>query len=335
MVWVTSVISIHALLAESDDCKRKVIAAINISIHALLAESDRCPQGWYMGNVHFYPRSPCGERRSQFRYNRPWGKISIHALLAESDRQATPPHWWKINFYPRSPCGERRGRRPEKHHQWHISIHALLAESDPHGGLPHRAVLHFYPRSPCGERPIGVRAHLHDKEFLSTLSLRRATDNAAASATAAAISIHALLAESDTKRAAQCTAIHYFYPRSPCGERLHALLQGHFIVTISIHALLAESDVTASHNLCPAMLFLSTLSLRRATQPGQFLPTAAAISIHALLAESDTVIACHLVLDGLFLSTLSLRRATMTLPLMVLFFSNFYPRSPCGERRGA
>ena len=40
--------------------------------------------------------------------------------------------------------------------------------------------------------------------------------------------------------------------------------------------------------LADTMLFLSTLSLRRATKwPGQKGPAKTAISIHALLAESD------------------------------------------------
>ena len=124
-----------------------------------------------------------------------------------------------------------------------ISIHALLAESD-RGRIVHAflcmlflstlslrratwknitSVLwneYFYPRSPCGER----------LAFLLETAVR------------VQISIHALLAESDSTTATTCVAIANFYPRSPCGERLHALLQGHFIVTISIHALLAESD---------------------------------------------------------------------------------------------
>ena len=79
---------------------------------------------------------------------------------------------------------------------------------------------------------------------------------------------------------------------------------------ISIHALLAESDVMDTLILANAMLFLSTLSLRRATgkvnvvEPGlAFLSTLSLrratsagcschsvrpISIHALLAESDS-----------------------------------------------
>ena len=78
-------ISIHALLAESDNiidsnCNltQKFLSTLSlrratglgvglylvteISIHALLAESD----GRHRGNdgcpIHFYPRSPCGER---------------------------------------------------------------------------------------------------------------------------------------------------------------------------------------------------------------------------------------------------------------------------------
>ena len=79
-------------------------------------------------------------------------KISIHALLAESD-------------------AGKHAQQPTRP----ISIHALLAESDcgRSAGLP--VAGHFYPRSPCGERPasgffIGSRS-----QFLSTLSLRRAT----------------------------------------------------------------------------------------------------------------------------------------------------------------
>ena len=58
----------------------------DISIHALLAESDLVLLATEIQFENFYPRSPCGER--------PHGRaaagcgihISIHALLAESDR---------------------------------------------------------------------------------------------------------------------------------------------------------------------------------------------------------------------------------------------------------
>ena len=78
-----------------------------ISIHALLAESDHSPVINARIAANFYPRSPCGERRLPFRAAKlvqaflstlslrratvqgrgpqPGRRISIHALLAESD----------------------------------------------------------------------------------------------------------------------------------------------------------------------------------------------------------------------------------------------------------
>ena len=56
---------------------------------------------------------------------------------------------------------------------------------------------------------------------------------------------------------------------------------------ISIHALLAESDSVLGHELQDSGAFLSTLSLRRATQAFHRYMKSCHISIHALLAESD------------------------------------------------
>ena len=56
-------ISIHALLAESDDLHRgEMVLTARISIHALLAESDRATSFAVSVAENFYPRSPCGER---------------------------------------------------------------------------------------------------------------------------------------------------------------------------------------------------------------------------------------------------------------------------------
>ena len=57
-------------------------------------------------------------------------------------------------------------------------------------------------------------------------------------------------------------------------------------------------------------VFLSTLSLRRATRQGQSGKALHRISIHALLAESDGEVNKVLIVAPKFLSTLSLRRAT-------------------------
>ena len=81
-------------------------------------------------------------------------------------------------------------------------------------------------------------------------------------------------------------------------------------------------------------LFLSTLSLRRATQVKQTCRAKISISIHALLAESDVMNALKLANAMLFLSTLSLRRATVLALCSCGGAFDFYPRSPCGERPG-
>ena len=146
--------------------------------------------------------------------------------------------------------------------------------------------------------------------FLSTLSLRRATNNFFNCRFNIIISIHALLAESDHTLSSRVSPLSNFYPRSPCGER-HA---GRF------------QPVRESG-------FLSTLSLRRATARRASRQQPAGISIHALLAESDVPQTPQAENQSPFLSTLSLRRAT---PLTFALFrplKYFYPRSPCGERR--
>ncbi len=103
--------------------------------------------------------------------------------------------------------------------------------------------------------------------------------------------------------------MYYFYPRSPCGERLFLLFR-----------------------LVAGFLFLSTLSLRRATALSLPFGAVWIISIHALLAESDNK---NLLLKRsrfIFLSTLSLRRATEHTNNGSNANLHFYPRSPCGER---
>ena len=58
----------------------------------------------------------------------------------------------------------------------------------------------------------------------------------------ALISIHALLAESDSHEKQTYPEQWNFYPRSPCGERLVKEAITFYPPIISIHALLAESD---------------------------------------------------------------------------------------------
>ena len=173
--------------------------------------------------LYFYPRSPCGERPDEMFGAVAAMMISIHALLAESDRirqQADAP---PVDFYPRSPCGERR--KPEQYglKLTCISIHALLAESDIRLAICSTVKSRFLSTLSLRRATVlQCRTH-HWKKFLSTLSLRRATvclhaGNGRSSnfyprspcgerpqifnriGIAIDISIHALLAESDTKQ---------------------------------------------------------------------------------------------------------------------------------------
>ena len=260
-------------------------------------------------------------------------RISIHALLAESDRSARmsgtqrpaflstlslrratavptlqPRH--APNFYPRSPCGER-----------------------PRQFLRPKNRKNFYPRSPCGERlPTTPPAKRNTAVFLSTLSLRRATCACQTAKNGITISIHALLAESDNSRHYCCLkigiSIHALLAESDLRLKnrqkrhnisIHALLaesditligDGLSILTISIHALLAESDLLVILSRILRMLFLSTLSLRRATNHHKsnqwkyhnFYP-------RSPCGERPLTCPQHWM-QSPFLSTLSLRRAT-------------------------
>ena len=149
------------------------------------------------------------------------------------------------------------------------------------------------------------------------------------------ISIHALLAESDSRKTDHLLPTSNFYPRSPCGERPSTPTTVDTLICISIHALLAESDSIIKHRETPVYKFLSTLSLRRATARRASRQQPAGISIHALLAESDRETAWRCAGTPAFLSTLSLRRATPTASRRKTTDMNFYPRSPCGERQAA
>ena len=211
-----------------------------LSLRRATGSSRRCPSP----SDHFYPRSPCGERRYTSASHWRDIDISIHALLAESDAPLFLQPKGSRHFYPRSPCGERRWLRCWQLAARDISIHALLAESDvevPTSAVSNgtflstlslrRAtastrtvaspVFYFYPRSPCGERP-GCQqpcgrptTHFYPRSPCG----ERPPASAGHRWRAAAISIHALLAESDAFIHSKHSKFWYFYPRSPCGER--------------------------------------------------------------------------------------------------------------------
>ena len=236
--------------------------------------------------MYFYPRSPCGERRSTLHII----LISIPFLSTLSLRRATLPTCAALTlkryFYPRSPCGER-----------------------PNQSYCCRSYMDFYPRSPCGERPVLYSVNRWTTRISIHALLAESDPRQYSFDQRFAISIHALLAESDFHGLHLTFERTDFYPRSPCGERPVLYSVNRWTTRISIHALLAESDCSdwfacfSARYFYPRspcgerqfqmlrqarhMQFLSTLSLRRAT-PGER---------HASTQQE-------------FLSTLSLRRAT-------------------------
>ena len=100
-------ISIHALLAESDRIPQNQLSANGISIHALLAESDIIPIGVCVTAPISIHALLAESDLAMPDLGKGYIWISIHALLAESDAFRSPRIALMVDFYPRSPCGER------------------------------------------------------------------------------------------------------------------------------------------------------------------------------------------------------------------------------------
>ena len=171
--------------------------------------------------------------------------------------------------------------------------------------------------------------------FLSTPSARRAT----------------------SRWAGLCTTCCYFYPRPPRGGRppltmpqyevwaisIHALREEgdqrhqpcHHAGGISIHALREEGDSPHFFVLVARRVFLSTPSVRRATEPRMGNQQPPAISIHALREEGDLCRAEKLR-PYLHISIHALREEGDRKPgsRCIRLSWNFYPRPPRGGRRG-
>ncbi len=281
---------------------------------------------------NFYPRPPCGGRPAWVDLHTSnvlflstpsvWratvavcigadgGEISIHALRVEGDRG-----FWNRRLH----AG--------------ISIHALRVEGDPGLELTINGDQDFYPRPPCGGRhtqnayegttniflstpsvwraTVSLWVSFTFSRFLSTPSVWRATVEPHNVRTCQLISIHALRVEGDAAMVRNGNGEDYFYPRPPCGGRRQSRQTIAGTVPISIHALRVEGD-NITINAAPGMdVFLSTPSVWRATYCTETVCMGYAISIHALRVEGD---AGKGVGEGV--------------P------DDFYPRPPCGGRRG-
>ena len=146
--------------------------------------------------------------------------ISIHALLAESDCFGRITSVSSGYFYPRSPCGERHLGAWKS-----CNVCGNFYPRSPCGERRNRPVTmrtwkNFYPRSPCGERHLGTWK----------------------SCDVCRISIHALLAESDTNGLFFLGRRKRFLSTLSLRRATWPGLLARPFFIISIHALLAESD---------------------------------------------------------------------------------------------
>ncbi len=150
--------------------------------------------------------------------------------------------------------------------------------------------MYFYPRSPCGERPSTPDICAGRIGFLSTLSLRRATENGQA----ATEQLPAFLSTLSLRRATTVTwdvvndtdiSIHALLAESDLQLLPPSSRPAPFLSTLSLR----RATTPRLSRVVPTPIFLSTLSLRRATSKNAAMGNPTLISIHALLAESDAV----------------------------------------------
>ena len=145
----------------------------------------------------FNPRPPCGERPAGLRCQSKARRFNPRPPCGER-RTARRPTALSCCFNPRPPCGERPCPPWMTSCSLTVSIHALLAESD-QSHLSYRGgCVRFNPRPPCGERRAPRHPRFPAGRFQSTPSLRRATESGNPQKLKHRVSIHALLAESDS-----------------------------------------------------------------------------------------------------------------------------------------
>ena len=129
--YLDNIISIHALLAESDAVQIVIIVVDALFLSTLsLRRATIRKAGKCNHNKDFYPRSPCGERL-----------------------RALPSFAVGRYFYPRSPCGERPTDKLYYFACPFLFLSTLsLRRATEITDILKRVIRYFYPRSPCGER---------------------------------------------------------------------------------------------------------------------------------------------------------------------------------------
>ena len=235
------------------------------------------------------------------------GVVSIHALLAECDPLMRCSELLNSCFNPRTPCGVRRCCTSKKQKFMKFQSTHSLRSATRHAG-------HDPP----------------DETFQSTHSLRSATLPSSFPFGRNRVSIHALLAECDSRKRSHADRPPGFNPRTPCGVRQSARKFPHTLERFQSTHSLRSATLTrfrrptrtrfqSTHSLrsatgpdtavCVFFMFQSTHSLRSATDLHNIDHAGYKVSIHALLAECDRF-----------------RPVQMGIPM------GFNPRTPCGVR---
>ena len=141
-----------------------------------------------------------------------------------------------------------------------------LRRATPRGGGLYYLIPNFYPRSPCGERRwLELFLYYQDNNFYPRSPCGERPDTLTDDVSTGGISIHALLAESDDLSYDGRRYDFYFYPRSPCGERPNNRTERPEQHDFYPRSPCGERLPRGRFLIFYLVLFLSTLSLRRAT----------------------------------------------------------------------
>ena len=130
---------------------------------------------------YFYPRSPCGER--------------LFALLCNLLHH---------DFYPRSPCGERLFVVLSLRGDYVFLSTLSLRRATPLTSGTKTIFTNFYPRSPCGERRCLIMLGGFAVDFYPRSPCGERHRAPPYNLMIQQISIHALLAESDSPPSINC-----------------------------------------------------------------------------------------------------------------------------------
>ena len=172
---------------------------------------------------------------------------------------------YQKGFNPRTPCGVRHDEGQDAGTVFVFQSTHSLRSATPIAGLPDCSMW-----------------------FQSTHSLRSATCQSCQGRQGRVVSIHALLAECDSRSELSPEGTWSFNPRTPCGVRpgLFRLSPCHWCFNPRTPCGVRLQHITSGEKV---KRFQSTHSLRSATADNERVTTRRKVSIHALLAECDWI----------------------------------------------